>query len=166
MSAQHLTKDVCLTREMLCGHSADIVRTYISREICPHYILRFSAQVRSSDARQLIWYSYVLLFCLYFKLGILFYGLFPVNCRQYPFHGGSFFVHVNLSASVILLGSWLDCCTWAMSTLFSRAAETTSQAPSRFEIQIYSASLVLNALGRSCTRPYTMDVHFNFQKYK
>ena len=28
---------------MLCGHSADIVRTYISRYICPHYILlRFS----------------------------------------------------------------------------------------------------------------------------
>ena len=27
MSAQHLTKDICLTREMLCGHSADIVRT-------------------------------------------------------------------------------------------------------------------------------------------
>ena len=25
MSAQHLTKDICLTREMLCGHSADIV---------------------------------------------------------------------------------------------------------------------------------------------
>ena len=24
MPAQHLTKDICLTREMLCGHSADI----------------------------------------------------------------------------------------------------------------------------------------------
>ena len=34
MSAQHPTKDICLTREMLCGHSADIVRTYISRDIC------------------------------------------------------------------------------------------------------------------------------------
>ena len=44
MSAQHLTKDICLTREMLCGHSAEIVRTYISRDICPQYILlRFSA---------------------------------------------------------------------------------------------------------------------------
>ena len=39
ISAQHLTKDICLTREILCGHSAVIVRTYISRNICPHYIL-------------------------------------------------------------------------------------------------------------------------------
>ena len=50
MSAQHLTKDICLTRdiprEMLCEHSADIVRTYISRDISPHHILlRFSALV-------------------------------------------------------------------------------------------------------------------------
>ena len=53
MSAQHLTKDICLTmkktyipREMLCGHSAVIVRTYISRDISPHHILlRFSALV-------------------------------------------------------------------------------------------------------------------------
>ena len=52
MSAQHLTKDICLTREMLCGHSADTVRTlcgHISPGIYaaqyPHYILlRFSAQ--------------------------------------------------------------------------------------------------------------------------
>ena len=46
MSAQHLTRNMCLFhREMLCGHSADIVRTYISKDICPHYILlRFSAQ--------------------------------------------------------------------------------------------------------------------------
>ena len=28
MSAQHLTKNICLTKEMLCGHNADIVRTY------------------------------------------------------------------------------------------------------------------------------------------
>ena len=34
MSAQHLTKDICLMREMLCGHSADIVWTYIFRDIC------------------------------------------------------------------------------------------------------------------------------------
>ena len=26
------------TREMLCGHSADIMRTYISRDICPHNV--------------------------------------------------------------------------------------------------------------------------------
>ena len=48
ISAQHLTKDICLTGEMLCVHSADIVRTYISRNICPHYILlRFSALVET-----------------------------------------------------------------------------------------------------------------------
>ena len=27
MSAQHLTKDLCLMRELLCGHFADILRT-------------------------------------------------------------------------------------------------------------------------------------------
>ena len=47
MSAQHVTRDICLFREMFCGNCADIaaiVRTYISRDICPHYILlRFSA---------------------------------------------------------------------------------------------------------------------------
>ena len=42
MSAQHLAKDICLTREMLCGHSADIVRTYISRDICPHNVRTIS----------------------------------------------------------------------------------------------------------------------------
>ena len=31
MSAQHLTKDICLTRKMLCGHSEDIVPT-----LCGH----------------------------------------------------------------------------------------------------------------------------------
>ena len=31
MAAQHLTKEICLTREMLCGHSADIVLT-----LCRH----------------------------------------------------------------------------------------------------------------------------------
>ena len=35
-------KDICLTREMLCGHSADIVRTYISRNICPHNVRTIS----------------------------------------------------------------------------------------------------------------------------
>ena len=31
MSAQHLTKDICLTREMLCGHCADIyIQGYMS----------------------------------------------------------------------------------------------------------------------------------------
>ena len=29
MSAQHLTKKTNIPREMLCGHSADIVRTYV-----------------------------------------------------------------------------------------------------------------------------------------
>ena len=42
MSAQHLTRDIpretYILCETLCGHSADIVRTYISRDICPHYI--------------------------------------------------------------------------------------------------------------------------------
>ena len=46
MSAHHLTKDICLTREMLCGHSADIVRTYISRDIYQHYILYFQLRSR------------------------------------------------------------------------------------------------------------------------
>ena len=47
MSALSLDeKEIYIPREMLCGHSADIVRTYISRDICPHFILlRFSAQV-------------------------------------------------------------------------------------------------------------------------
>ena len=65
MSAQHLTKDICLTREMLCGHSADIVRTqcghcadivrtyeylqgYMSAQ-CPHYILLRLNQIFSSS---------------------------------------------------------------------------------------------------------------------
>ena len=29
MSAQHLPRETYILREMLCGHSADIVRTYI-----------------------------------------------------------------------------------------------------------------------------------------
>ena len=39
-------KKTYIPREMLCGHCADIVlRTYISSDICPHFILlRFSAQ--------------------------------------------------------------------------------------------------------------------------
>ena len=31
-----------ILREMLCGHSADIVRTYISRDICPHNVRTIS----------------------------------------------------------------------------------------------------------------------------
>ena len=39
-------KKTYIPREMLCGHSEDIVWPYISRDICPHYILlRFSPQV-------------------------------------------------------------------------------------------------------------------------
>ena len=38
MSAQHLTKDICLTREMLCGHCT----TYITRDICPHNVRTIS----------------------------------------------------------------------------------------------------------------------------
>ena len=52
MSAQHLTKDMCLTRccadivQTLCGHSSDIyLLGYMSAQ-CPHLILlRFSALV-------------------------------------------------------------------------------------------------------------------------
>ena len=49
MSAQYphyvSMKKTYIPREMLGGHSADIVRTYISRDVCPHYILLwFSTQ--------------------------------------------------------------------------------------------------------------------------
>ena len=46
MSAQHLTKDICPTREMLCGHCADMVRTYISRDI--HMSALYPSSVFSS----------------------------------------------------------------------------------------------------------------------
>ena len=39
MFAQHLPRETYILREMLCGHCADIERTYISRDICPHYNL-------------------------------------------------------------------------------------------------------------------------------
>ena len=40
----------------LCGHSANIVRTYISRDICPHYILLwFSPQIMAKKWRSKDW---------------------------------------------------------------------------------------------------------------
>ena len=62
MSAQHLTKDIYVSRGRccadielkLCEHSADIVRTYISRYICPHNVRTisfFGFQLRESGLK-------------------------------------------------------------------------------------------------------------------
>ena len=43
----NISRMICLF--LLCGHSADIVRTNISRDICPHYILRLINSCFGSD---------------------------------------------------------------------------------------------------------------------
>ena len=52
MSAQHLTKDICLTREILCGHSAEIyLQGYISA-LYPSWVFK-NLEKKGSDSAKL-----------------------------------------------------------------------------------------------------------------
>ena len=69
MSAQHLPRETYIFREMLCGHSAYIVGTYISRDICPHNVCAMSALYPSSVFSSGDLQTYFLLLCVKIRSG-------------------------------------------------------------------------------------------------
>ena len=74
MSAQHLTKDICLTREILCGHCADIIylQGYMFAQ-CPHYILLWFSGLKSRKRLLQITFPFihVLTLCPYMYIDII-----------------------------------------------------------------------------------------------